>query len=79
MAKQSRAEILNCNIRNAINTFIQMTPEEKIDYIKRYPCMMPYEKTALLQCTKYMTTAEKRAYKQAVESAKQCELERQPL
>ena len=78
MAKQSRAEIMNCNIRNAIGTFFKMTTEERQEYIGRYNCLLPYEKTALLQCKKYMTSAEKKAYKQAIESAKQCEIERQP-
>ena len=78
MGRPSRAEIMNCNIRNAITTFLNMTTEERIDYINRYPCLLPYEKTALLQCKKYMTSAEKKAYKQATTSALQCNAERQP-
>ena len=29
MGRQSRAEIMNCNIRNAIATFFNMTTEER--------------------------------------------------
>ena len=75
MGRQSRAEIMNCNIRNAIATFFNMTTEERVDYINRYQCLLPYEKTALLQCKKFMTAAEKKAYKQATTNALQCERE----
>lgn len=75
MGRQSRAEIMNCNIRNAIATFFNMTSEERVDYINRYQCLLPYEKTALLQCKKYMTAAEKKVYKQATTSALRCERE----
>ena len=78
MGRPSRAEIMNCNIRNAITTFLNMTTEERVDYINIYQCLLPYEKTALLQCKKFMTTAEKKAYKQATNSALQCNAERQP-
>ena len=78
MGKPSRAEIMNCNIRNAITTFLNMTTEERINYINRYQCLLPYEKTALLQCKKFMTPVEKRTYKDATTSALQCEKERQP-
>ena len=30
MGRVSRAEIMNCNIRNAITTFLNMTTEERI-------------------------------------------------
>ena len=64
---------MQMNIRIAMNDFLNMTSEKRIEYINKYHCLMPYEQVALLQCRKYMTTAERKAYKQIKTSAQTCE------
>ncbi len=68
------------NIRKFQSDFLMLGSEERIALLDRYEFMHPYQKTALFQCKKYMTPAEKRKYKQVTEklASKSNEDEPQP-
>lgn len=55
-------------IDECIIKFFNMNSEERIDYIKGYKFMQPYQKVALLQSKRYMNSAEKRVYSQVKQS-----------
>lgn len=67
--KKSGATILIENIRATQNQFLNMTSEERIAFIERYEKLQPFQTTALMQCKKFMTPAEKKTYKAAVQKA----------
>ena len=70
MARSRGASFMIESIRRTVNAFYCMNSEERIKFINKYNLLMPYEKTALLQCKKFMNTAEKRAYKAVQEKLK---------
>ena len=69
----SGGQRMQMNIRIAMNDFLNMTSEKRIEYINKYHCLLPYEQVALLQCRKYMTRAERKAYKEIKGSSQTCE------
>ena len=65
--RKTRAEILVEGIKETQNRFLNMTSEERIAFIERYEILQPFQTTALMQCKKFMTPAEKKIYKAAVQ------------
>ena len=62
--RKTGAQIMMENIRKTQNEFLIMNGEQRLAYLDRYEFLQPYQKTALLQCRKYMSAAEKRKFKQ---------------
>lgn len=71
MAKISGAVILKNKIQETVNKFINLSLEERIKFIEKYRFLQPYEVTALLECKKFMSRAEKKALKNQIEANKQ--------
>jgi hypothetical protein len=67
--RKTGAQIMMENIRKTQNEFLIMNGEQRLAYLDRYEFLQPYQKTALLQCKKYMSAAEKRKFKQVTERA----------
>ncbi len=70
MVKQTGAARMIESIRATQNQFLNMTSNERIEFINRYEILQPYQTTALIQCKKFMTTAERKALKQVQEKIK---------
>lgn len=51
-------------IADTILRFVNCSSQQRITYINNYEHLLPYEKVALIQAKKYMTTEEKKAYKE---------------
>ena len=64
MAEQG-AISMKRKIDECIVKFYNMNSEERVDYIKGYKFMQPYQKVALLQSKRYMSAAEKRVPSQS--------------
>ena len=71
MVRIPGATIMMQNIRKTQVDFVSMSAEDRLKFIERYEYLQPYQKTALLQCRKFMSPAEKRAYKQVRDAASQ--------
>ena len=60
------------NVKNQMNNliikFYNMSPEERIHYIKRYERMSSMEQVALIQSRKFMSSNEKKEYKKVKEN-----------
>ena len=69
MVKLNGAQLMMENIRRTQNEFLNMSGEQRLKFLDRYEYLQPYQKTALLQCRKYMSAAEKRKFKQMSERA----------
>ena len=67
--RKTGAELMMENIRRTQNEFFLMSEEERLKFLDRYEYLQPYQKTALLQCRKFMSTAERRKLKQMSERA----------
>lgn len=67
--RKTGAQVMIENIRKTQNEFFAMSGEDRLKYLDRYELLQPYQKTALLQCRKYMSAAEKRKFKQVSEKA----------
>ena len=82
MVKLNGAQLMMENIRKTQNEFLNMNGEQRLKFLDRYEYLQPYQKTALLQCRKFMSSAEKKKFKQMMEksagSAKLNEDEPQP-
>ena len=80
--RKNGALLMMENIRKTQGEFILMTPEQRLAFLDKYDRLQPYQKTALLQCRKYMSAAEKKKFKQmreiAAASVKSNEDEPQP-
>ena len=63
------ATLMMENIMLTKNDFFSMSPEDRIKFIQKYELLLPYQKTALLQCRKFMSPAEKREYKKVRDAA----------
>ena len=70
MVKQTGAARMIEAIRATQNQFLKMTSDERLEFINRYEFLQPYQTTALIQCKKFMTTAERKALKQVQEKIK---------
>ena len=70
MVRQTGAARMIEGIRATQNQFLNMSSQERIAFINRYEILQPYQTTALLQCKKFMTTAERKALKQIQEKVK---------
>lgn len=69
MAK-NRGQIMADEILKIKMAFLTASEEQRLQVIETYPIMNNYQRVALMQCKKYMSTKEKRAYKAQVESVK---------
>lgn len=67
--KKTRAELMIENIKRTQGIFLLMSSEERLKFLDRYSSLQPYQKTALLQCRKYMSAVEKRKFKQMIEKS----------
>jgi hypothetical protein len=78
MARSRGAKFMLDNINRVIVTFLNMSSEDRIKFINRYSLLLPYERTALLQCKKFMNTAERKALKTVQEKLKTNNNENEP-
>lgn len=62
MGKRNGALIMIENIRQVQTMFLNSSSEQRINYINNFERLLPYERTALMQCKKFMTPEEKRVY-----------------
>ena len=67
--RKTGAQIIMENIRKTQNEFLNMNGEQRLAFLDRYEFLQPYQKTALLQCRKFMSAAEKKKFKQMMEKA----------
>lgn len=67
--RKTGAQIMMENIRKTQNEFLNMNGEQRLAFLDKYEVLQPYQKTALLQCRKFMSAAEKKKFKQMMEKA----------
>ena len=80
MVRKTGASLMIERIKSSIIQFVNMNSEQRIEYIRRYKYLQPYQTTALLQCKRYMTTAERKELKKVqaeLKSESQKEIENQ--
>ena len=67
--RKTGAQLMMENIRKTQGEFLIMTGEQRLAFLDKYDRLQPYQKTALLQCRKYMSAAEKKKIKQMMEKS----------
>ena len=67
MAK-NRGQIMADEILKIKMAFLTASEEQRLQVIETYPVMNNYQRVALMQCKRYMSTTEKRAYKAQVDA-----------
>lgn len=63
------------SIEQCKSSFINMTSENRIMYLKSYKYLSSHQRIAIEQCKKYMTQDEKRYYRKALNDSKSSKAE----
>lgn len=70
MKKLCGAAFMKQMISDSKLAFLEMTSEQRLEMIKGFYQLLPYQQTAILQCKKRMSNKEKRTLKEVVEKHK---------
>ena len=72
--KKYGAQQMIDNIQKTKCEFLILSSEERLKFLDKYDLLMPYQKTALIQCRKYMSYTEKTKFKQVIEKSAKLKL-----
>lgn len=71
MAKISRGQAISNEIMNFKMSFINSSEEERLHLIEKFAFLNNYQRVAIMQCKKFMSSKEKKAYKTKTEEKTQ--------
>lgn len=70
MKRIKGARLIQQLIAESMIAFLEMSSNERVDLIQGFYQLLPYQQTAIIQCKKRMTAAEKKILKKTVEHEK---------
>ena len=70
MKRIKGARLIQQLIAESMIAFLEMSSDERVEMIKGFYHLLPYQQTAIIQCKKRMTVLEKKILNETVEHEK---------